>query len=207
MINEVDKKILNIIQKDARVTNAEIARQIGLAPSAVLERVKKLEERGVIRGYATEIDAGQIGFGLTAFVAVVASAARDEATPWRWVVAGAYLLFALLGNVLGKVQRNFWVGVRTPWTLASDTVWTQTHRLAAWLFVAGGLVGFAATLAGASGVWLFVGVLVAIAGVPVVYSLVLYKRLERQGRVSAFAGSNLAGHVHVAQRSVQRGLV
>lgn len=70
MINEVDKKILNIIQKDARVTNAEIARQIGLAPSAVLERVKKLEERGVIRGYATEIDAGQIGFGLTAFVAV-----------------------------------------------------------------------------------------------------------------------------------------
>lgn len=101
----------------------------------------------------------------------------------RWVIAGAYLLFALLGNVLGKVQRNFWVGVRTPWTLASDTVWTQTHRLAAWLFVAGGLVGFVATLAGASGVWLFVGVLVAIAGVPVVYSLVLYKRLERQGRV------------------------
>jgi uncharacterized membrane protein len=101
----------------------------------------------------------------------------------RWVVAGAYLLFALLGNVLGKVQRNFWVGVRTPWTLASEAVWTQTHRVAAWLFVAGGLVGFVATLAGVSGGWLFVGVLTVIAGLPVVYSLVLYKRLERQGRV------------------------
>lgn len=70
MINEIDTKILNIVQKDARISNAEIARQVGLAPSAVLERVKKLEERGVIRGYAAEIDAAQIGFGLTAFVFV-----------------------------------------------------------------------------------------------------------------------------------------
>ncbi len=70
MINDIDKKILNIIQKDARIANAEIARQIGLAPSAVLERLRKLEERGVIRGYAAEIDAAQIGFGLTAFVFV-----------------------------------------------------------------------------------------------------------------------------------------
>ena len=70
MINEIDTKILNIIQKDARIANAEIARQVGLAPSAVLERVRKLEERGVIRGYAADIDASQIGFGLTAFVFV-----------------------------------------------------------------------------------------------------------------------------------------
>ena len=70
MINDIDKKILNIIQKDARIANAEIARQIGLAPSAVLERLRKLEERGVIRGYAADIDAAQIGFGLTAFVFV-----------------------------------------------------------------------------------------------------------------------------------------
>jgi len=70
MINEIDAKILNIIQQDARIANAEIARQVGLAPSAVLERVRKLEERGVIRGYAAEIDAAQVGFGLTAFVFV-----------------------------------------------------------------------------------------------------------------------------------------
>lgn len=70
MISEIDAKILNIIQQDARIANAEIARQVGLAPSAVLERVRKLEERGVIRGYAAEIDAAQVDFGLTAFVAV-----------------------------------------------------------------------------------------------------------------------------------------
>jgi Lrp/AsnC family leucine-responsive transcriptional regulator len=70
MINEIDNKILNIIQKDARIANAEIARQIGLAPSAVLERLRKLEESGVIRGYTAEIDAGRVGFGITAFVFV-----------------------------------------------------------------------------------------------------------------------------------------
>ncbi len=70
MINEIDTKILNIIQQDARISNAEIARQVGLAPSAVLERIRKLEERGVIRGYAAEIDAAQVGYGLTAFVSV-----------------------------------------------------------------------------------------------------------------------------------------
>jgi len=77
MINEIDTKILNIIQKDARIANAEIARQVGLAPSAVLERIRKLEERGVIRGYAAEIDATQIGFGLTAFVFVKTNECGD----------------------------------------------------------------------------------------------------------------------------------
>ncbi len=70
MIDEIDSQILNIIQQDARISNVEIARQVGLAPSAVLERVKKLEERGVIQGYATEINPKAVGFGLTAFVFV-----------------------------------------------------------------------------------------------------------------------------------------
>ena len=60
------------------------------------------------------------------------------------------LLLALLGNVLGKVRRNFWVGVRTPWTLADVRVWERTHRLAAWLFTVAGLVG-ASRLAGGRG--------------------------------------------------------
>lgn len=69
-MNDIDREILNIIQQDARISNAEIARQVGLAPSAVLERVKKLEERGIIKGFETKLDAAQLGFGLTAFIAV-----------------------------------------------------------------------------------------------------------------------------------------
>jgi Lrp/AsnC family leucine-responsive transcriptional regulator len=70
MIDDIDTRILNILQSDARIANAEIARQVGLAPSAVLERIRKLEERGVIRGFETKINGVKVDFGLTAFVAV-----------------------------------------------------------------------------------------------------------------------------------------
>ncbi|HEV8590594.1 MAG TPA: Lrp/AsnC family transcriptional regulator [Pyrinomonadaceae bacterium] len=70
MIDEMDVQILNIIQTDARIANAEIARQVNMAPSAVMERVRKLEEKGVIRGYHTDISPRAVDFGLTAFVAV-----------------------------------------------------------------------------------------------------------------------------------------
>src|SRR5262249_8663394 len=44
----------------------------------------------------------------------------------RLMIGGLMLFFALLGNVMGKVRRNFWMGVRTPWTLASEAVWIRT---------------------------------------------------------------------------------
>ncbi|HMS42698.1 MAG TPA: Lrp/AsnC family transcriptional regulator [Pyrinomonadaceae bacterium] len=78
MINEIDIQILNILQKDARIANAEIARQVGLAPSAVLERIRKLEERGIIKGFETKLDAAAVDYGLTAFVAVRTHACCDE---------------------------------------------------------------------------------------------------------------------------------
>jgi uncharacterized membrane protein len=100
----------------------------------------------------------------------------------RLLVGGLCLFFVLLGAVLGKVRRNFWIGVRTPWTLADEEVWDRTHRLSARLFGAAGLFGVLAALAGLPLVVCFVGILVG-ALVPVIYSLVVYKQLERQGRI------------------------
>ena len=69
-MDSTDRKILNILQSDARTPNAELARQVGMAPSAVLERVRKLEERGVIQGYEARLDPKALDFGLLAFVLV-----------------------------------------------------------------------------------------------------------------------------------------
>lgn len=70
MIDEIDAKILTILQSDARTSNAQIARDVGMAPSAILERIRKLETRGVIRGYSVRLDPGALGLPLLAFVFV-----------------------------------------------------------------------------------------------------------------------------------------
>ena len=63
-----DLSILSLLQKDARLPNNELARQVGMAPSAVLERVKKLEKKGIIRGYTTRIDPAAMDLKLLAFI-------------------------------------------------------------------------------------------------------------------------------------------
>jgi len=70
MIDGIDKAILNILQHDGRVSNADIARQINLAPSAVLERIRKLEDRNIIRGYTAEVDPKALEYGLSAIIAI-----------------------------------------------------------------------------------------------------------------------------------------
>jgi Lrp/AsnC family leucine-responsive transcriptional regulator len=69
-IDPVDYDILRALQDNARTSNAEIARQIGLTPSAVFQRIRKLEENGIIRGYTAQLDPRALGFGLVAFVMV-----------------------------------------------------------------------------------------------------------------------------------------
>lgn len=97
----------------------------------------------------------------------------------RSMVGGLFLFFAWIANLLGKTRRNFFVGIRTPWTLASDEVWIATHRLGARILATVGITG-------AIGAWLGVPLalclVLLLAGlfVPVFYSLWLSKKLERE---------------------------
>ena len=79
MIDEISLKILNILHKKARIPNVEIARQVGLAPSAVLERIRKLEKHGVIEGYEVRINPEFFGRGLVAFLTVKTNENANDA--------------------------------------------------------------------------------------------------------------------------------
>lgn len=70
MIDSMDRQILSIIRDNARVSNVEIARKVGMAPSAILERLRKLESKGVIAGYEARLNPKALGLGLLAFVFV-----------------------------------------------------------------------------------------------------------------------------------------
>ena len=68
MTDVIDRKILYELQVDARISYAELGRRVGLTTPAVIERVRKLEDAGVITGYRVEIDTAKIGLPITAFV-------------------------------------------------------------------------------------------------------------------------------------------
>lgn len=68
MIDDIDNKILTILRQNARIPNAHIARELGLAPSGVFERIKKLEQKGFIKGYHASVDHKQLGKSVVAFL-------------------------------------------------------------------------------------------------------------------------------------------
>ena len=93
------------------------------------------------------------------------------------VIAGTGLLFVIIGKYLGKVRKNFFIGIRTPWTLASDEVWNQTHRIGGRLFMLSGVVIWIGAFSGVPLIWT-VGVAVGLVLIPIVYSYFLYRRIE-----------------------------
>jgi Lrp/AsnC family leucine-responsive transcriptional regulator len=77
-LDRTDLQILDLLQANARHTQADIARTVGLAPSGVLERIRKLEAKGVIRGYAAFVDPKVLDLGMLAFVAVRSDEVGEE---------------------------------------------------------------------------------------------------------------------------------
>jgi Lrp/AsnC family leucine-responsive transcriptional regulator len=68
IIDDIDRHILGEVQQDARISYAELGRRVGLTTPAVIERVRKLEDGGIITGYRAEIDTSKVGVPITAFV-------------------------------------------------------------------------------------------------------------------------------------------
>jgi len=112
-------------------------------------------------------------------LAILGTALGYVSGPTLFLRLGLPLLFIFFGNVMGQIRHNYFVGIKTPWTLASEEVWQRTHRAAARLWVAAGLVGAVGALfPPAIGMPLLV-VALSVAGiVPLVHSYLLWRRLQ-----------------------------
>jgi uncharacterized membrane protein len=86
------------------------------------------------------------------------------------------LLFIGIGYMMKSAKRNFFIGIRTPWTLSSDKVWDETHKLGSTLFMLGGVVVIISAFLGENGIWVVLVALMAAAIIPVVYSYILWRR-------------------------------
>jgi uncharacterized membrane protein len=84
------------------------------------------------------------------------------------------LLFVAIGNYMPKCKQNYTIGIKIPWTLASEENWNRTHRLAGWVWVGG---GFVMLLSGFLGIfWLTLVPAIIMVAVPLIYSYILHKK-------------------------------
>lgn len=87
------------------------------------------------------------------------------------------ILFIILGNYMGKIKQNWFVGFRVPWTLSSENVWNKTNRLGGWCMMGFGvLLLITPFLPQNLGMWLFIAGIVFVTIVPTVYSYLLYRK-------------------------------
>ena len=92
------------------------------------------------------------------------------------------LLFILIGFILRKAKRNFFIGIRTPWTLSSDYVWEKTHQIGSSLFMASGVLAMVGGfLGGLAAFWFLFVPLMGSTVFLLIYSYVLYQRETRAG--------------------------
>ena len=118
-----------------------------------------------------------VGFMSGVAILVLLEANGQDVRINEMIFAGVGLMFVVLGNYMGKVRKNFFIGIRTPWTLASDEVWSRTHRLGGKVFVLIGIFMMLNSFVRFPVQWLIASIVV-VALVPVIYSYVIYRRIE-----------------------------
>ncbi|MBU0635468.1 SdpI family protein, partial [Candidatus Micrarchaeota archaeon] len=90
-------------------------------------------------------------------------------------------LFLAIGYLMPSFKRNFFVGIKTPWSLANDTVWEKTHSLGGTLFMLAGIIAIVSSLAPAQAFWIAIAAIIVATVIPLVYSFLLYQKIrERQ---------------------------
>lgn len=118
-------------------------------------------------------------FSIVAY-AVVAAASLGYVVKMDFIMPlGISLMFIVMGNYMGKIRHNYFLGIKTPWTLASEDVWIKTHRLGGRLWVIAGIIGAIGAFIG--GKWAFAFALIPIIAasiISVVYSYILYARSQ-----------------------------
>ena len=88
-------------------------------------------------------------------------------------------MFIIVGNLLPKCSQSYTLGIKLPWTLASEENWNKTHRFGGKVWVAGGVFTMASALLGS--IWLLIGVLVVMVAAPTLYSYLYYRKHEQDG--------------------------
>lgn len=158
---------------------------LGLAIALLFPIVQRMDPKresyANFQGTWTRLQIGIIGFfayihAVTLLAGIYPSISSRVAT---FISAGMGVLFILIGNSMGKIEQNWFVGLRTPWTLSDPEVWRKSQRLAGTLFVLGGIAILIISLIMKPNIVLFIAfmaVILSVSIIPVIYSYILAKK-------------------------------
>jgi uncharacterized membrane protein len=130
------------------------------------------------RGLYNAFIIGFVAYMLYVYGLTLAAALGYQFNMTAMLLPVVGLLFIGISFLIENAKRNFFIGIRTPWTLVSDEVWEKTHKLGAQTFRIGGVLTIVSAFLGENGFWLMMVGLLFAALVPVVYSYILWRRLE-----------------------------
>lgn len=119
--------------------------------------------------------------GFVVFMLFVYGLTLAAALGWQFNMSSVLLpvmgvLLIGLGRLIKRAKRNYFIGIRTPWTLNSDQNWDATHALGARMFTAAGVITIIGALLGETGIWVMLAAVLLAALVPIVYSYLLWRR-------------------------------
>lgn len=114
-----------------------------------------------------------------ALVLSVSHGLNEQFAAGKWAMVGIGLLLAVIGNFMPQIRDNYFIGIRTPWTLANPVVWQRTHRFSGKMWVVGGLlIALAAFMPGTLSPGVIITALIIIAIVPLVYSWLISREAK-----------------------------
>jgi uncharacterized membrane protein len=147
----------------------------------VLDPRKKIEQMG---GKYRQLMFIMVLFMSAIATFIIYTAAKGAELNTHFVFGLLGLLFIFLGYFFQSIKPNYFIGIRTPWTLESEEVWVATHRWSGKIFIAGGVIMLGTAFLRQQEITfaLLAGVIVLLGLVPLIYSFIKYKELEKEGR-------------------------
>jgi uncharacterized membrane protein len=168
----------------ARFPGAFLGSAMGLGLCILLPLLRRIDPRS--KSYdrfdgTFNIVVNAVGLMMAAVqVMTLAVSLGYELDVTRWMMAGVGVMFVVLGNYMPRIRSNWWMGIRTPWTLENEEVWRRTHRFGGRAFVAGGVITVAASLLlGGRSTWVSLAAMMMAGLAPVVYSYVVWRGVRR----------------------------
>jgi uncharacterized membrane protein len=145
----------------------------------VLDPKKRIGEMGV-KYHHFRFILGAFFSAISGYILYVTRSGGDMNAGGLVAILGGF--FAALGNYMQALRPNYFIGIRTPWTLESEEVWKSTHRLGGRMWMVGGVLLMVLGLLVKSGLWLLIPVMtvfITMVGVPVVQSYLLFREAAR----------------------------